>query len=161
MYFAHLCTRFLEYCALTLLQKSSFSCRVQIGLEMIGSPFRVCVCGGMLYTPKKQKRVCICLHAGLCHFLDSSSSIAESSQEPFRMNCGDQLCVTWLMIQRGNCLGKQKVVFVWLCVCHPSHLLFFFLLLLWLLLSLLLFTLPFDLPIQGSFGPHFPGHVLI
>lgn len=92
---------------------------------MIGSPFRVCVCGGMLYTPKKQKRVCICLHAGLCHFLDSSSSIAESSQEPFRMNCGDQLCVTWLMIQRGNCLGKQKVVFVWLCVPSKSFVILF------------------------------------
>lgn len=85
----------------------------------------VCVCGGMLYTPKKQKRVCICLHAGLCHFLDSSSSIAESSQEPFRMNCGDQLCVTWLMIQRGNCLGKQKVVFVWLCVPSKSFVILF------------------------------------
>lgn len=84
----------------------------------------VCVWWHVIH-PKKQKRVCICLHAGLCHFLDSSSSIAESSQEPFRMNCGDQLCVTWLMIQRGNCLGKQKVVFVWLCVPSKSFVILF------------------------------------
>ena len=85
----------------------------------------VCVWWHVIHPKKKQKRVCICLHAGLCYFLDSSGSIAESSQEPFRMNCGDQLCVTWLMIQRGNCLGKQKVVFVCLCVPSKSFVILF------------------------------------
>lgn len=65
MYFAHLCTRFLEYCALTLLQKSSFSCRVQIGLEMIGSPFRVCVWWHVIH-PKKTEA---CVHMLACWFV--------------------------------------------------------------------------------------------
>ena len=91
-------------CLNVLTQSPLFSGRVK---NWIASPFPVF--GGM------------CLHGGLCHPLDSWGSIGESPQEPFRMNCGDQLCVTWLMMQRGKTFGEtESLLFV--CVCHASHL---------------------------------------
>lgn len=151
-------------------KKPSKSLFVRPCKDWIASPFRVC--GGMLYT---QKSVCIVCMLVCAFFWIHRGWLQKLPRNPSGWIVEISCALLGQMMQRGNCLGKQKVAFVCLCVPYKSCVLLFSIVVVaavvivaaylaghgGFVLASLIWLMLCSYAMQGSFGPHFPGHVLI